>query len=200
MASFKAQSEFLGRPVEGDSDDDDADAESSDYEDAEDEEVDGDEGADEVDTEGEEEGAGTKEAGDKGADIKTKRREQSWLQSNFIKATKTQDGTVYKSELLPDKVFFAKETLREFVEGKRYKRLLHEMRKGMRTHQDTEKLKAKADARRERQQVQRQEKRQEKRRKRRASSADEDEISRRQAAFAAKKARRLERKAAAVNG
>ena len=57
--------------------------------------------------------------------------------------TRNAGGTVvYKSELLPDKVFFSMDKLREFVEGKRYKRLRSEMRKGMRTHVENEKLRA----------------------------------------------------------
>ena len=127
-------------------------------------------------------------------------REREWLQANFIKVTKTASGSsVFKSELLPDKVFFSKEKLKEYVDGKRYKRLIHEMRKGMRTYADNKKLQRKAEARRERKQDQHQQKAREKRkRQRNATSDDSAEIERRKAAFAAKKARRLERKAAAA--
>ena len=105
---------------------------------------------------------------------------------------------MYKSELLPDKVFFNRDKLSEFVGGKRYKKLLREMRKGMRTHQDVEKLKAKSDAKRERQQEKRQDKERPKRKEKRkldaSLDADAEAIERRKAAFQAKKARRNARK------
>ena len=69
----------------------------------------------------------------------------------------------------------------------------------MRTHQDHEKLKHKAEARRERLRDKKQEQRREKvRAKRQAPADDEAEIERRKAAFQAKKARRLARREAAA--
>jgi hypothetical protein len=108
---------------------------------------------------------------------------------------------VYKSELLPDKVFFSMEKVEQFCNGKRYKRLIHEMRKSMRTHAENEKLRLKAQARKERQQERRAEKRRQKvMERRKPPSDDEEEIARRKAKFQEKKARRLARKAAAAEG
>ena len=110
-------------------------------------------------------------------------------------------GIVYKSDLLPDKVFFNREKLGEFVDGKRYKRLLREMRKGLRTHADGERLKKKAAVRRAKFDEKHEKKKEElkaKRKAKRTLDADKTEntaeIERRQAAFQAKKARRLARK------
>ena len=126
-----------------------------------------------------------------------RKREALWLASNFIKVTKSASGAnIYKAELLPDKVFFSRDKLKEFVEGKRYKRLLHEMKKGMRTHAENEKLRLKATARRERQLDRRTGKRREKVQRLRAApdANDHAEIERRKAKFQEKKARRMERK------
>ena len=65
---------------------------------------------------------------------------------------------------------------------------------GMRTHADNEKLRLKAEERRERAQIRKKERLKTKRHK---VVEDEDVIAQRKAAFAAKKARRSARKAAA---
>ena len=105
---------------------------------------------------------------------------------------------VADSELLPDKVFFSREKMTEFVGGKRYARLLREMRKGLRTHADNERLRKKSEARKERLQAKRDEKRKAKRKAKRALDGEQaenaDAIAKRQASFQAKKARRLARK------
>ena len=127
-----------------------------------------------------------------------RKREANWLSANFITVTKSANGaSIYKSELLPDKVIFGRDKLEEFVNGKRYRRLLHEMKKGMRTHAENEKLKAKASKRRERQQERRAAHKKEKVQRLRAvpDAADTAEIDRRKAKFQEKKARRLARKA-----
>ena len=112
---------------------------------------------------------------------------------------KTPSGSVFKSELMPEKTFFTMEQLQEFTKGTKYKRLLHDMRKGMRTFNDNERLKKKAEARRERQEGRRAEQRREKVRKRRTvGDGDADEIERRKAKFQEKKARRLAKKAEAA--
>ena len=183
MSAFKVQRDLLG---EGSDDDDDEEV----VEDHEEEE----EGSDSDD---DEEEAATP-GGSRVAASSAPNREKEWLASNFIKQQKTSAGIVYKSELLPDKVFFNRDKLSEFVGGKRYKKLLREMRKGMRTHQDVEKLKAKSDAKRERQQEKRQDKERPKRKEKRkldaSLDADAEAIERRKAAFQAKKARRNARK------
>ncbi len=51
----------------------------------------------------------------------------------------------------------------EYISGKKYKKLKHDMRKGMRTYNDTKKLAAKAGQRRERQEERKKEKKQAKR-------------------------------------
>lgn len=184
MSAFKAQRDLHGLP--GDDDDDDEDGEEVSES--------GDE--DDQDEEHSEEETTELASGAPVSDHKAKKREREWLAANFIQATQTDTGAVvYKSELLPDKAFFSKDKLQEFLKGKRYKRLLHEMKKGMRSHADTERLQAKASARRERLQTQKQERLKEKR-KRKTEDADAEEIERRKASFAAKKARRLERKTA----
>ena len=72
----------------------------------------------------------------------------------------------------------------------------------MRTHAENDKLKHKAEARRERQQERRVQKKKEKVQKLRAlpDASDTAEIERRKALFQAKKARRLARKEAAAGG
>ena len=68
--------------------------------------------------------------------------------------------------------------------------------RGLRTHDDVQKLQQKKAARKERQQQRKREKRSGKRAAK-AASLDQSQIDARKAKFAAKKARRLERKAAA---
>ena len=164
--------------------------------------MDEDEDEDEDEDKNDEEEAGAGAAGGGSSDSKLKRkRDRAWLEANFIKATKSAGGgIIYKSELLPDKVFFSREQLQEFTEGKRYKRLLHEMKKGMRTHADNEKLRQKAEARRERQSERREARRREKVERRRALPTDEAGIEAAKAKFQAKKARRLERKKQSAAG
>lgn len=190
MSAFKTKRDLLGL-----SDDDEEDEDIENGEPA----ADG-EGSDDASSEPEDEA----DDGD-GGDVEAKRariREKDWLATHFIRQQKTSTGVVYKSELLPDKVFFSREKLGEFVKGKRYMRLLREMRKGMRTHSDNEKLKAKADARKARLHAKKEERRKEQRGKRKAKrvldsteAGNADEIERRQASFQAKKARRLARRA-----
>ena len=132
-----------------------------------------------------------------------RKREANFLAANFITVTKAASGAnIYKSELLPDKIIFGRDKLDEFVNGKRYRRLLHEMKKGMRTHAENEKLKAKATKRRERLQERRAERKKEKVQRLRAvpDATDTAEIERRKAKFQEKKARRLARKAEEAKG
>lgn len=196
MSSFKAQSALLGLPVDGDSDDDDDEEDEQLRNATDDDEDEGEEEAEESDEDAEAGagGAGTTSAGDRRG---SKKGERAWLEANFIELITNDSGaTIYKSKLLPDKVFFSKDKLQEFIGGKRYKRLIHEMRKGMRTHGENEKLRLKAEARRERGQIRKKQRLREKREKA-VADADEADIERRKAAFAAKKARRLARKASA---
>ena len=111
--------------------------------------------------------------------------------------TRTSDGRdVYHTELLPELSFFSKEKLVEFTKGTRFKKLKQDMKRGLRTHDDVQKLQQKKAARKERQQQRKREKRSGKRAAK-AASLDQSQIDARKAKFAAKKARRLERKAAA---
>lgn len=211
MASFKTQSRLLGLPVAGDSEDDDEEEEEVeefneamvgrvrkrdvDSEDEEEEDSSSDDEEDDVDSSRESGAAADSQASDERA--RDRKRERAWLVANFIKVEKTGRGsTIYKSQLLPDKVFFSKEKLREFTDGRRYKKLIHEMRKGMRTHADNERFRLKAEGRRERREERKRTQRRDKRRVQ--DPSDADEIERRKAKFQAKKARRLERKAAAT--
>ena len=82
------------------------------------------------------------------------------------------------------------------VKGKRYKRLLHDMKLGMRTYNDNEKMRRKAEARREKKRPEREQKQRDKRKRQRTGKTAED-IEKKKAAFQEKKARRLARKAAA---
>jgi hypothetical protein len=210
MSSFKAQSRLLGL-ADGGSDDDESGDDEVQHGPAESEE-DVDEGSsDESESEEDAPEDGADGGGEESAPTKmsskelraARKREAAWLQAHFITVSRSERGaTVYKTELLPDKIFFSREKLEEFTRGKRYKRLMHEMRKGMRTHAENEKLRLKAEARRERVHARRQEKRREKVEKRRAipDANDDDEIARRKALFQEKKARRLARKAAAAAG
>jgi hypothetical protein len=200
MSAFKTQRDLLGLS-DDDDDDDEEQAEGEEQDDeAEGEGDDDDEDEDEDDEDEKDEKEGEAEKDSKGSAHKKPKSERAWLAQHFIKQSKTDKGIVYKSELLPGKTFFSREKMREFVAGNRYKRLLHEMKKGMRTHEDNEKLKHKADARRERQQARRVDKVHSKRKASLDADADADEIERRKASFQAKKARRLERKAAAAAG
>ena len=122
MSSFKTQSRLLGLPVAGDSDDDDDD--EHDREGVEDE---GEGGEDEVedsndndddDEDDEDDKEGKSSSAILGSGAARARKQRSWLADNFITATKKANGTViYKSELLPDKVFFAEDKVREFTQG-----------------------------------------------------------------------------------
>ena len=104
---------------------------------------------------------------------------------------------MYKCEILPEVVLFKKEDVVEFVKGKRFKKLRHEMRKGMRTYNDHKKLAIKAEQRRARLAQQKATKKQVKRQKaRQVAGEDGSEIERRRAKFQEKKARRMARKAA----
>jgi len=187
MSAFKAQNALLGN---SDSDDDDDDDDADDAG-AVDEEVDKDEASED----------------DDGDEVRTlegrdgqQKRGQRWLEANFIKTTRTATGgTCYKSQLLPDKVFFSREKLEEFLSGKKYKRLKSEMKKGMRTHEDNQRLEGKAIARRERQRARKEQQRTDKKRQRRVAS-DADAIQSRQQKFQEKKARRLARRAANASG
>ena len=121
----------------------------------------------------------------------------TWEEANFVSKTRTSDGRdVYHTELLPELSFFSKEKLVEFTKGTRFKKLKQDMKRGLRTHDDVQKLQQKKAARKERQQQRKREKRSGKRAAK-AQSLSQTEIDARKAKFAAKKARRLERKAAA---
>ena len=121
----------------------------------------------------------------------------TWEEANFVSKTRTSDGRdVYHTELLPELSFFSKEKLVEFTKGTRFKKLKQDMKRGLRTHDDVQKLQQKKAARKERQQQRKREKRSGKRAAK-AKSLDQSQIDERKAKFAAKKARRLERKAAA---
>ena len=203
MSRYKASGRLLGIAV----DDDDDDEEISD----EGEEAEMDEEEDE-DSEDEDEGEEAKaEAGtskDGGSEDvpelsreeknKRKQQERQWDAAHFVERVKTSSGkVVYKTTLLEDLTFFSREEIMAFVKGKRYKELLHKMKVGMRTHNDNEKLKLKAEARRSRLQAKLEIKKKEKRKNMRTGSNDED-IEKKKAAFQAKKARRLARKAEAA--
>ena len=211
MSAFKANRDLYLDDDADNSDDDEGDEEDEVEEDEDGATHDGEDDAGEEEDEEEEEEdeeeaeAGASGSGDGGnaAAKKRKKADKDWLADNFIKASRTSSGPVYKSELLPDKVFFNREKLTEFVGGKRYKKLLKEMRKGMLTHADTERLKRKSEAKREKHQAKWDSKQENKREKRKAkrvldTDADAEEVEKRQAAFQAKKARRLERKHAAA--
>lgn len=197
MSAFKVLGDGLGLPDEDDEGDVPGDEAQEEVDEASSED-------EEDESDGDEDNDNDAPAGQgKAADAKSeKKREREWLEAHFITAKRTADGgAVYKSELLPDKVFFSKDKLKEFLNGKRYKRLVHEMKKGMRTHQDNQRLAAKATDRRERRMERKRDAEQEKlrkKRKRKLEEADDDEIARRKALFQDKKARRLARKAEAA--
>ena len=163
--------------------------EEDDDEDEEDEE---DAAAEEV-----EEAAGlTQEEKDERA--KRRRWDREFEEQHFISRRKAANGKfVYFSTLIEDSVtFFRREDMVNFTKGKAYKRLLYNMKVGMRTNDELEKRKAKAEARRERKRPEREAKAAEKRKRRRIGKGAED-IEKRKAAFQQKKARRMARKAAA---
>ena len=123
----------------------------------------------------------------------------TWEEANFVSKTRTSDGRdVYHTELLPELSFFSKEKLVEFTKGTRFKKLKQDMKRGLRTHDDVQKLQQKKAARKERQQQRKREKRSGKRAAK-AASLDQSQIDARKAKFAAKKARRLERTQAAAS-
>jgi len=192
MSAFKVLGDDLGLPDE----DDEGDVPEDEVEEEDEDEEEEDDESEESEDDDQEEAKDGKTAVSKKEE---KKREREWLEAHFITVTRNNEGgVVYKSELLPDKVFFSKEKLKEFLNGKRYKRLVHEMKKGMRTHQDNERLEQKAAARRERRNERKRDEEQEKlrkKRKRKTEEADDAEIERRKALFQAKKARRLARKA-----
>ena len=129
---------------------------------------------------------------------KRRRWDKEFEEQHFIKRRKAGNGKfLYYSTLIEDSVtFFSREDMVNFTKGKAYKRLLYDMKVGMRTNDDNEKLKAKAEARRERKRPAREAKEEEKRKRRRIGKGAED-IDKRKAAFQEKKARRMARKAAA---
>ena len=190
MSAFKTTKDLFAVGDDDDDDDDDDEQPSEEEEESDDDDDDA---------------APAAAAAAASAKGKPKKSERDWLAENFIKQQKTGTGIVYKTDLLPDKVFFSREKLGEFVKGKRYKRLLREMRKGMRTHEEETKLKQKADARRERLNAKKEAKKQAKKDSRKEkrkldgeADGDAAEIERRKASFQAKKARRLARKQAAA--
>ena len=128
---------------------------------------------------------------------KRRRWDREWDEQHFISRRKAGNGKIiYGSTLIDDVTFFSREEMVAFTKGKRYKRLLHQMKVGMRTHDDKEKLRGKAEARRERKRPEREAKEEEKRKRRRIGKSVED-IDKRKAAFQQKKARRMANKAAA---
>ena len=93
----------------------------------------------------------------------------------------------------------SREEMLAFTRGKRYKRLLHEMKVGMRTHNDKERLRLKSEARKERRKIHKEERKKLKRKRQRAKGGGSaEDIDAKKAAFQAKKARRLARKAEAA--
>ena len=129
---------------------------------------------------------------------KRRRWDREFEEQHFISRRKAANGKfVYFSTLIEDSVtFFRREDMVNFTKGKAYKRLLYNMKVGMRTHDEVEKRKAKAEARRARKRPEREAKAAEKRKRRRIGKGAED-IEKRKAAFQQKKARRMARKAAA---
>ena len=130
---------------------------------------------------------------------KRRRWDREFEEQHFISRRKAANGKfVYFSTLIEDSVtFFRREDMVNFTKGKAYKRLLYNMKVGMRTHDEVEKRKAKAEARRARKRPEREAKAAEKRKRRRIGKGAED-IEKRKAAFQQKKARRMARKAAAA--
>ena len=82
------------------------------------------------------------------------KEEREWEAAHFTKRARTDDGAVVfkmNTGLFPEMTFFTREALVEFAEGNKYRRMRADMRKGMRTHDDNTRLKAKAAARKIRQ-------------------------------------------------
>ena len=147
----------------------------------------------------EEDGADGEAAADGGATAEerqaARKRERRWERTNFVKKVRSSDGgTIYKTELVPELTFFSRDAFAQFADGRKYKRLLADMRRGMRTHDQEKKLEQKAGARRERAQQRRQAKRKEKR-KEKAAALSEEQIDARKRRFQEKKERRAARRA-----
>ncbi len=186
MSRYKASGRLFGAAVD-ESDDEEEELELDDGEE-EGEEEDEEEEADEAAA------AGLTQE-EKAERAKKRRWDREWEEQHFISRRKDSNGkTIYHTTLVEGLSFFSREEMVEFTKGKRYKRLLHDMKVGMRTHNDNEKLRKKAEARRERKRPEREAKKQDKRKKRRVGKSAED-IEQRKAAFQAKKARRLAKKA-----
>lgn len=209
MSGFKATQLLFGMGKDSDDDDDDAagggmDEEPSGGEEEDDNEDDDseDDSDDDDDKEAASKDARDGAAASSNADrAKAKKREREWLASKFIAKTRLPTGSfVYKSTLLADdKVFFSMDKVKEFASGKRYKGLVAEMKKGLRTENDNKRLRAKAQARRERHEQksqQNQKRRRQERNRQRVASATPSEIQAQKDKFQAKKARRLARKMA----
>ncbi len=147
----------------------------------------------------EEDGADGEAAADGGATAEerqaARKRERRWERTNFVKKVRSSDGgTIYKTELVPELTFFSRDAFAQFADGRKYKRLLADMRRGMRTHDQEKKLEQKAGARRERAQQRRQAKRKEKR-KEKAAALSAEQIDERKRKFQEKKERRAARRA-----
>uniref|UniRef100_A0A7S0L2F3 Uncharacterized protein n=1 Tax=Coccolithus braarudii TaxID=221442 RepID=A0A7S0L2F3_9EUKA len=182
--------------VDDDDDEDDEDEDDSDgsgdgngSELGEEEDEEADEGVD---------GASVTESGvslqKRGSSSLASKREREWESRYFIQKSRSRSGSVvYKTLLVPERSFFSKEQFEEFAKGRKFKKLLLERRKGMRTYNEAKVLKAKADARRARSRSAREEKRKAKR-KQKATALSSEEIELRKAAFQAKKARRKAKK------
>lgn len=203
MASFKAQKDLLALGSSDDDSDDDDEYERE--EDSGEEEAEGSSsGDDESEEAGEGEASEVGDAEDGAATSaavrrQTRKREKEWLAQHFMTAVRTEDGqTIFRSEIVEDRTFFSRRAMEEFAAGKRYKRLLHDMKKGLRTYNEVEKLKRKKEARLVRQRERREDKVRAKRKQRR-EAAGAGEIEERKAKFQAKKARRLARKAAGAD-
>eukprot|EP00962_Isochrysis_galbana_P042479 scaffold15920_cov129-Isochrysis_galbana.AAC.2 len=138
---------------------------------------------------------------EKAAKAKQRASTKRWEAKHFVQKSKSSSGgTIYKTKLLPEMAFHTHATFVEFLKGSQFQKLLAECRKGMRTHNDNEQLKQKAEARRARAEQRRAVKKRERRlrRKEKVAQLPESEIEKRKDAFQAKKARRLARKEAAA--
>lgn len=125
---------------------------------------------------------------------------KQWERKHFVQKIKGTNSTIYKTRLLPEMAFHTYESFVEFLKGDRFQKILAQCRKGMRTHDENERLKQKAQARRLRAEERRAKIKKERRlrRKERVASLPTEEVERRKNAFQAKKARRLARKEAAA--
>jgi len=148
--------------------------------------------------ESEDDAAATAE--EKAAKAKKRASTRLWEAKHFVEKISGAKGTIYKTQLLPEMTFHTHETFVQFLKGDRFQKLLAECRKGMRTYNDNERLKQKAQARRTRAEQRRAVTKRERRVKRKGKVQDipETEIGRRKEAFQAKKARRLARKEVAA--